>query len=350
MDKIVVSMVNSSYKVNKTAHPIELILFYSCPKHSECSSMSFHLPRGKYFIECFGAGGGSLYETGSTTQSQEINGIRTCIDDSIVNKFGGNTKCNPYNNAGSGAYISGYLTLKETTHIYARIGGSGEYVKNAAPKGGFNGGAHGGNLDNGCSSGGGATDLRVGVDDYFHRIIVSGGGGGTDDLLHDSSSFFNEGDGGSGGYPEAQGYWINGEYQGEKVTNQTNGFSFGQGQATPITNHDACGAGGGWFGGFASNHANGGCGGGSSFILTKNATVPTSSVIEKTENGETVKTSEYAFSSKTKYLFEDIAYANGIWSGHGKIRIILVNELKISCKRSFQSLRLLVSFMVLISY
>jgi hypothetical protein len=71
MDKIDVSMVNSSCSVNKTAHPRELIL-YSCTSHSECSSMSFHLPKGKYFIECFGAGVVYFYEEGSTIQSQEI--------------------------------------------------------------------------------------------------------------------------------------------------------------------------------------------------------------------------------------------------------------------------------------
>jgi hypothetical protein len=310
--------------------------------------MSFHLPKGKYFIECFGAGAGSSNETGSTTQSQSISLARKCMDDDIVKKFGGNTKCNPYSNAGSGAYISGVLTLKEKTRIYARIGGSGEYVKNTTPKGGFNGGARGGSYSSGCSSGGGATDIRIAVDDYFHRIIVSGGGGGTDSAYYESS-FSNDGAGGAGGYPEAQGYWVDGNYYDGKVANQTYGFSFGQGQATTLINYDACGAGGGWFGGFASNNYNGGCGGGSSFILTKNATVPTFPVTEKAENGTIIKTSEYAFSSKTDYLFENVEYANGIWSGDGKIRIILLNELRIRCTISPYPTHLLISFMVIIS-
>ena len=51
-------------------------------------------------------------------------------------------------------------------------------------------------------------------------------------------------------------------------TTQTDGFSFGQGQAgiAGIQNQDLAGPGGGWFGGFSSQSPNGGGGTGSSFV------------------------------------------------------------------------------------
>ena len=74
--------------------------------------------------------------------------------------------------------------------------------------------------------------------------IASFGSGGTDNVIWYSSSFSDEGADGSGGYPETQGYWMSGIYQGGDIANQTYGFSFGQGQAT-TSQHDTCGSGGG---------------------------------------------------------------------------------------------------------
>ena len=61
----------------------------------------------------------------------------------------------------------------------------------------------------GCYNGGGksnydgslgdcGTDIRIGVDDFEHRIIVAGGGGGTDNIESGTS---DDGAGGAGGYP-----------------------------------------------------------------------------------------------------------------------------------------------------
>ena len=199
----------------------------------------------------------------------------------------------------------------------------------------------------GASSGGGSTDIKFEVNDLYHRVLVAGGGGGIEDSEYDSSSFYNEGAGGSAGYPEGQGYWISGQYNGNKIADQLKGFSFGQDEATKISN-DACGSGGGWFGGFASQHNDGGCGGGSSFILKKDATVPTTQVTVKTETGEELQTDSYKFSSKRKYLFDNIQYSNGIWSGDGMMRITFINEYKF-CTRSIHRSKTFVIVILLFS-
>ena len=132
MRGIRISMSDSSFKPVYKATSTKLELFYSCPTHDACSSMSFNLPKGEYLIECYGASGGSFYSEGSTSLSNNANGSRGCIDDNIVVMLGGNTKCNPINNAGSGAYIAGFIKLNKLTHFFARIGGSGVYLMKLA--------------------------------------------------------------------------------------------------------------------------------------------------------------------------------------------------------------------------
>ena len=346
MDKIVVSMSDSSFPPVYYSSPRELILNYSCTEHHVCSSMSFSLPRGRYFVECYGASGGSRNNVGTSTLVETKDKTRGCPEQNKVYVYRGNTKCNPYNTAGSGAYISGFFTISKTTKFYSRIGGSGVYAT-SYPPGGYNGGARGGTHSNGCASGGGSTDLRAENDDYFHRIIVAGGGGGCDDYSYDASSFSNDGSGGSAGYPEGQGFWINGVYDKTKIANQTSGFSFGQGEATTLSG-DLCGAGGGWFGGFASNHGNGGCGGGSSFVLKKDAIIPVGELTEKKENGQTERTGTYKFSNKRKYLFDGVQYANGIWTGDGMMRITFAGKYFV-CTRSIHSSKAFIVITLILS-
>ena len=346
MDKIVVSMTDSSFSPVYYSSPRELILNYSCKEHHVCSSMSFSLPKGKYFIECYGASGGSRNDTGTSTLVEPIDKTRGCPEQNKTYIYRGNTNCNPYNSAGSGAYISGFLTISKATKFYARIGGSGVYAT-SLPQGGYNGGAHGGKHTNGCASGGGSTDLRAENDDYFHRIIVAGGGGGCDDDVYYTPSFDNDGSGGSAGYPEGQGFWFNGIYKGDKIANQTTGFSFGQGEATTLT-IDGCGAGGGWFGGFASQLGNGGCGGGSSFVLKKDAIIPSGELTQKKENGETERTDTYKFSNKRKYLFDNVQFANGIWTGDGMMRITFAGKYFV-CTRSIHSSKAFIAITLILS-
>lgn len=176
---------------------------------------------------------------------------------------------------GRGAYAAGELTLQETTVLYVYIGGQGVKAEDSTMSpGGFNGGgaAYVQSFYGGCS-GGGATDIRIGTDSLYARVIVAGGGGGG----------FNGKSGGYGGggfasdetsYKAGRGGAMShaGEsYNGSsKVTeNSANyyiaGFGFGGGSAgnKPLT-----GGGGGWYGGgFAYRNAGGG---GSNYIFTAN--------------------------------------------------------------------------------
>ena len=86
---------------------------------------------------------------------------------------------------------------------------------------------------------------------------------------------------------------------------------FGTGQDSQGGNDEA-GAGGGWFGGYTIANCNAGAGGGSSFILCENATIPTSV--------------NYAFTTNSQYLMKLHGYANGIWSGNGKIIITYLSK------------------------
>lgn len=68
---------------------------------------------------------------------------------------------------GKGGYSKGQVRLTKGTIIYIYTGGTGS-------NGSFNGGGTG-RLD--YHKGGGATDIRIGTDSLYSRIIVAGGGG-----------------------------------------------------------------------------------------------------------------------------------------------------------------------------
>ena len=315
------------------------ILEYPCPEPYECSSYNFVLPKGKYLLELYGASGGSVIKTTSMRLKNN-----SCIDQSIVEQYNGNTVCNPINSGGSGAYISGILYLKKETKLYANIGVNGSYssIKGVKALGGYNGGGH--SLDYVSGSGGGATDIRVDVDDVYHRIIVAGGGGGSDNYYFDTDTLKDDGTGGSGGYPEGQSFWFDGEYyENGSVASQLYGFSFGIGEsagaktAHPNSTHlgimvnDIAGAGGGWYGGFVGGHANCGSGGGSSFILTEKADIPEGEIIQYDDRYEKqISKGKYAFSRDSEYAMFLAGYANGIWYGNGKIKITVMSAVKCS--------------------
>ena len=123
-------------------------------------SVSVHynvaLRPGTYFIECWGAQGG----TGSS--------------DLEVKSIGG-----------KGAYASGILKLNVPTTFYLFVGGKGgdgSSTKLSRAVSGWNGGGDGGvdtNDDDGTGAGGGSTDIRYNEDDLEARIIVAAGGSGS---------------------------------------------------------------------------------------------------------------------------------------------------------------------------
>lgn len=83
---------------------------------------------------------------------------------------------------GKGGYSTGIVQLTKGTTLYVYVGGRGNNYNSADKSGGFNGGGPGnGNVAGGQTgnpSGGGATDIRIGTDSLYSRVIVAGAGGG----------------------------------------------------------------------------------------------------------------------------------------------------------------------------
>lgn len=154
---------------------------------------------------------------------------------------------------GYGGYSTGILTLTEPTTLYLYVGGQGNYssstTQGTTVAGGFNGGGsskvryyH--SYYSSGGGGGGATDIRIGQDNLYARVIVAGGGGGG---AGESTSSAKYGGGTTGGSEVS-------EYQATQTAPGTNG-SFGTGaSATGSANYNygPGGGGGGWYGGGAA--------------------------------------------------------------------------------------------------
>lgn len=214
------------------------------------AAQSISLPAGKYKLECWGAQGG--YRGSST--------------------YGGN-----------GGYSVGTLNLEAPSIIYVYTGGSGN-------TGGTSGGFNGGGVRYRYNGGGGASDIRIGTDSFYARVIVAGGGGS------DGSTSRGGGVGGgtSGAMPSTTSYGTNYSKQGTATgvaggssylaaskwtsANPTTAAStyagFGFGGAGPYSSNGYGGAGGGgWYGG-GGNYPDGsgdddaGGAGGSGYVYT----------------------------------------------------------------------------------
>lgn len=138
------------------------------------TAQAISLPRGKYIIECWGAQGGSY-----------------------SSYYGG-----------AGGYSVGTITLtKNSTDLYIYVGGQPEATTSTGETpGGFNGGGKGCSRTYNYSSygqgGGGATDVRIGKNDLYARVIVAGGGGGSSS----ENSLTTKYGGGTTGGSSASGY------------------------------------------------------------------------------------------------------------------------------------------------
>lgn len=152
-----------------------------------------------------------------------------------------------------GGYSVGIITLRQKTTMYIYVGGN----PGSAVAGGFNGGGSGNLNRNDNGGGGGGTDIRIGADSLYARVIVAGGGGGG---CH----------GGTAGYG---GGVEGGTSNGGSQTSAGPGGSFGQGANIRAgSGYPTGGAGGGWYGGGGiTNGANnyGGNGGGSGYVYTE---------------------------------------------------------------------------------
>lgn len=206
------------------------------------------LAAGEYKLEVWGAQGGSLFLSTSTTAQTA---------------------------GGNGGYSTGILKLTSTEIVWVCVGGQPTYGSHSSLanyrdneplpyKGGFNGGGAGTLHRTGTSAnysiglgGGGATDIRIGINSYYHRVIVAGGGTGA---VRHSGSTHQVGYAGGGlpgqtGSANFAGTISNG---GTGTANANGRGVFGEGGSaiytgttTNTSNHQygPAGAGGGWYGG-----------------------------------------------------------------------------------------------------
>ena len=221
------------------------------------TAQAISLPRGQYIIECWGAQGG----------------YRSSSD------YGG-----------KGGYSVGTLTLTQSTDLYIYVGGAGNSSttrlsnNSSIYEGGFNGGGH--RYD--YKGGGGATDVRIGKDSLYARVIVAGGGG-SDGATNKKGMYGGGLEGGSttescgaGGYGGTQtgNTWLT-------TTRSTNasydtascyaGFGFGGNGNYASSGYGGAG-GGGWYGGSGSypdgsGDDDRGGGGGSGYVYTAETAV-----------------------------------------------------------------------------
>lgn len=208
---------------------------------------SITLNPGQYTLECWGAQGG----------------------------YRSKASC-----GGKGGYSIGTISLSQSTTLYINVGGSGNSVSSATNNiypGGFNGGGY----RYGYKGGGGATDVRIGNNSLYSRVIVAGGGGS--DGAADKTGKHGGGTSGgsttqnygSGGYGGTQtGNTWKSDSQGTSNTSSScyAGFGFGGFGYSTSSGYGGAG-GGGWYGGSGSapdgsGDDDRGGGGGSGYVYT----------------------------------------------------------------------------------
>ena len=174
---------------------------------------------------------------------------------------------------GLGGYSKGIVHLTKGTTLYVCVGGQPQTVtttKTAVP-GGFNGGGNGFNRDYSSTytygqAGGGATDIRIGQNSLYARVIVAGGGSGSNNRISGYAGGGTSGVTGQSGYAGTQ-------------TSAGTGGSFGQGGSASTSGnkykYGASGGGGGFYGGGAgtsysdSTNYDKYSGGGSGYVYTQ---------------------------------------------------------------------------------
>ena len=163
-----------------------------------------------------------------------------------------------YTEGGRGGYSKGTLTLTNTNITYIYVGGQT----------GFNGG--GISDDSMYGSGGGASDIRLGTDSLYARVIVAGGGGGgyaETEYIDNGEYDFYEGYGIAGGseYIDTCGQQ---NFPGGLLLDISQTLTTGFG----VGGTGGSGGGGGWYGGkseYGSKNNKVGGGSGSNFVFTK---------------------------------------------------------------------------------
>lgn len=177
---------------------------------------------------------------------------------------GGGSRLSSNSNSGlggKGGYSIGYVNLDAGDTLYIYVGGYGESSTSGDAFGGFNGGGSGyaSSSSEPGNGGGGASDIRIGQNSLYARVIVAGGGGGGGE---DSGDSYGAGGGLTG---------TNSYRPGTQISAGTNG-AFGIGADTGFADGGA--GGGGWYGGGTTNSTSIGSdseggGGGSGWIYTE---------------------------------------------------------------------------------
>ena len=197
-----------------------------------------------------------------------------------------------YSYARKGGYSEGTLTLPDQIDAYAYVGGSGMLAasdKNAAfvqathPTLCFNGGGKPsgyGSLATSGEAAGGGTDLRIGTDSLYARVIVAGGAGGCGRF----DCYGGAGGGLEGNYYNYDTYGSN---PGPgKQSSGGGGFGYGGNGISQSGGYGGAG-GGGWYGGGATtpdgsgDDDKGGCGG-SGYVLTADSYKPDGYLLDET--------------------------------------------------------------------
>lgn len=224
------------------------------------------LTPGTYTIECWGGQGGSY--------------------NSYIGGYGG--------------YSKGTITLTKATTVYISVGGAGSSSSTAA---GFNGGGTGISSGRG---GGGATDVRIGQNSLYSRVIVAGGGGGAGVTSANANPCGCGGGeyGGDGYYNNTTGSYTTGKNRSGGSASQTAGgitWSTGTqatfGQGGNASGYSCGGGGGGWYGGGGAydndSDSDGRWGGGGSGY------VYTSSTAKNYPNGCLLNSTHYLTNAQT---------------------------------------------------
>lgn len=201
---------------------------------------------------------------------------------------------------GYGGYSKGTITLTKTTTVYVSVGGAGSSSSTAA---GFNGGGTGIYSGRG---GGGATDVRIGQNSLYSRVIVAGGGGGAGVASANANPCGCGGGeyGGDGYYNNTTGSYTAGQNRSGGSASQTAGgitWSTGTqatfGQGGNASGYSCGGGGGGWYGGggaYDSDSDSDGRwgGGGSGYVYT-------SSTAKNYPNGCLLNSTHYLTNAQT---------------------------------------------------
>ena len=215
---------------------------------------------------------------------------------------------------GLGGYSKGIVHLEKGTTLYVCVGGQPQTVtttKTAVP-GGFNGGGNGFNRDYSSTytygqAGGGATDIRIGQNSLYARVIVAGGGSGSNNRTSGYAGGGTSGVTGQSGYAGTQ-------------TSAGTGGSFGQGGSASTSGNNykygASGGGGGFYGGGAgtsysdSTNYDKYSGGGSGYVYT-------SATVSSYPSGCLLNSTYYLTASST---------TEGINTGNGKATITYIGK------------------------